>query len=172
MALPALWLAALAFLVLPASAQTMQSAEVSLDRHFQLQELLPAEGQYVSYTATVKNTGSTEMAGMRLWVAFGPASSRESASFAIPDLQAGESKQLTIGPFKMTRSGEHLLYVGINRSGVAFEPNDVDMNYSPATPADSITAYSTGLITAVSAGAALVVAGGALVVLYIKKTRQ
>jgi hypothetical protein len=139
-------------------------------RHFQLQGLLPAEGQYVSYSATVKNTGNAAITGMRLWVTFGSAADDpEPASFALPDLQPGQSRELSLGPFKMAKSGEHHLHVGINRSGNASEPNDVALNYSPATVADSVTAYGAGLISAISAGAALAAAGGVLVALYLKK---
>jgi hypothetical protein len=71
----------------------------------------------------------------------------------------------------MVKSGEHRLYLGINRSGSAGDPNDVSLNYSPDAPADSITVYSTGLISAISAGAAFATAGAVLVLLYVKKRR-
>ncbi|MEO9294490.1 MAG: hypothetical protein ABI347_02705 [Nitrososphaera sp.] len=154
----------------PAQPAWAQSAEISIVRHFQLQGmLLPAEGQYVSYSATVKNTGDDAITGMRLWVTFGSAADLESASFALPDLQPGQSRELSLGPFKMAKPGEHILHMGINRSGRASEPNDVALNYSPAAVADSITAYSTRLISAISVGAALAAAGGTLVALYLKK---
>ena len=150
-------------------AQAGQSAEVSIDRHFQLHGLLPIEGQYVSYSANVKNTGNTVITGMRLWTTFGSATGSESTSFAIPDLQPEQTKQLSLGPFKMVKSGEHRLYLGINRSGSASEPNDVSLNYSPDAPADLIAVYSAGLMSAISAGAAFAAAGAVLVALYVKK---
>lgn len=161
---------ALVAVLVPASwAQAAQSAEVSIQRHFPLPGLLPTEGQYVSYLATIKNTGSTSLTGMRLWASFGTAGSSEPASFAIQDLAPGESRQMNLGPFKMVKTGEHRLYAGINKSGSAGGPNDVPLNLSPDVPADSFMVYGAGLIFAVAAGAAFTAAGGVLVALYLKK---
>lgn len=172
---PVLWLAgaaAAALLMLPPLAQAAQSAHLSLERHFQLRGLMPLEGQYVSYDATIKNTGDEPIAGMHLWLTFGSvAGSVESASFTIPELQPGESRQLSLGPFKMIESGDHRLYVGVNKSGSAAEPNDIMLNYSNATPADSFIVYNGAMVYAVILGAAFMAIGGVLVALYLKKRK-
>lgn len=161
---------ALVAVLVPASwAQAVQSAEVSIQRHFPLPDLLPTEGQYVSYLATIKNTGSSALTGMRLWASFGTADSSEPASFAIQDLAPGESRQMNLGPFKMAKTGEHRLYAGINKSGSAGQPNDIVLNLSPDVLVDSFMVYGAGLISAIATGAAFAGAGGVLVALYLKK---
>ena len=158
-------------------SQGSQSAEVFVERHLHITSLLPLEGQYVSYTTIVKNTGTTTITGMRLWVNFEPVanssdSGGDSTSFSIPDLQPGGSKQLSLGPFKMVKTGEYRLFIGINKSATAFEPNEVALNFTPRQPADSLTVYSPIFVVSLVIGAVFIAAGGVLVMIYVKKSRR
>lgn len=172
-----IWIALAAFTAQTSWSQGSQSAEVSVERHLQIASLLPLEGQYVSYSAMVKNTGTTTISGMRLWVNFEPVANSsntggDSTSFAIPDLQPGGSKQLSLGPFKMVKTGEYRLFVGINKNASAFEPNDVALNFAPRQPADSLTVYSPIVVVSLVIGVVFIAAGGVLVTIYVKKGRR
>jgi hypothetical protein len=170
----ALILASLVFaLVQPSWGQGAASAEVTLVRKFQSSGLFPVEGQYVGYSATIKNTGAETMQGEFLCVSFRSAGtgSDSNATFQIPALSPGQSKELSLGPFKIVGSGWHGLYLGINRTGKPGEPNDLSLNYSPGSPADSFAVYSPALANAIPVGAAVAAAGAAILALYMKKRR-
>lgn len=112
-----------------------------------------------------------------MWVNFEPVANSsntggDSTSFAIPDLQPGGSKQLSLGPFKMVKTGEYRLFVGINKNASAFEPNDVALNFAPRQPADSLTVYSPIVVVSLVIGVVFIAAGGVLVTIYVKKGRR
>jgi hypothetical protein len=171
----ALILAGLATFVLvqPSWGQGAASAEVTLVRKFQSSGLFPVEGQYVGYSATIKNTSVDMMQGEFLWVSFRSVSagSDSDATFQIPALSPGQSKELSLGPFKMVENGEHRLYLGVNRTCRLGEPNDLALNYAPGSPADSFAVYSPATAISIPAGAAVAAAGAAILALYIKKRR-
>jgi hypothetical protein len=154
--------------------QAAASAEVILVRKFQTPGLFPVEGQYVSYGATVKNIGSVTLRGESLWATFRSSEGKDGsqASFQIPALLPGQSKELRLGPFKMVGSGQHSLYLGINRSGNAEEPNDLQLNYSAQAAANSFVVYSPATATAMPAGVAVAAAGVAILALYMRKRRD
>ena len=139
----------LAFAVLVLAAWAQQ--EISVSR--QSPAIIEA-GDYVSYEANVTNAGAATWEGtlkVHFMSAGGKSDSR--AEFAIPSLTPGQTKQLHLGPFKVTEAGEHFLYLGTEN----------------VEPADSFVAYGNGTGNAAVAGAAIAGAGVALVAWYLKK---
>lgn len=114
------------------------------------------------------------MQGESLWVSFRSAFAGDDsdATFKIPTLAPGQSKELSLGPFKMVGSDEHGLYIGIHRTGQPGKPGDVALNYPPGSPADSFAVYSPAVAIAIPAGAAVAAAGAAILALYMKKRRE
>lgn len=170
------FLAAITTCISNASAQGGQ-AELSLERHMQSQELLPAAGDYVRYDVTIKNTGQSAIKGMSLWVKFAPVQGSElgsSAKFEVPLVATGGSAQLHLGPFKLHEAGEHVLYVGINKAGDAQSPDEVALNTKPGVPVDSVTALEPAAAAALPVGIGIAASGVGIlawVFFYVRKKR-
>ncbi len=161
----------LALTLLPALAQQDMQARVSLERTVQYPGLLPVAGDYVRYDITIENTGTLPIGGQKLWVEFSPEQGEgSSAVFEMPAIAPGDSAQLHIGPFKMHSAGEHLLTLGVNSQGDPSLPDDVALDI--AGPADSVTAYSPSVATALPAGMGLIAAGAGFIVWHFARRRR
>lgn len=149
------------------------AAEISVSRHLQSGGFVPVAEEYADYEITMKNNGSVAIDNQSLWVHFFSANGKSNSqgTFAIASLAPGETRQFHIGPFKMRETGEHCLFVGVNREGEVGAPNQVALNYNPARCADSFIVYTPMLVIFLPTGIGIAAAGAIFIVWRFKRER-
>lgn len=175
-------LAVLAFILLFGSAafaiQNIPSAEITLSKRYSGSEIVSVLNEYIQYDVSIKNTSNVPITNQSLWVSFSSSGGKTDVytSFHVENLFSGDSRLLHLGPFKMRESGEHSLFLGMNRDGNSSLQNDVSLNYEPTVPVDRFhVSESTAFQWIIPAGFLSIVGGAAILaslIYYRKKKRD
>jgi hypothetical protein len=153
----------------PSASSTKAEIELTLSKEYP-SSLWPVEQQYVKYDLHLRNLGTSDLQNQVLWSRFTSESGKtlHDSTFMIPELHAGDTTVLHLGPFKMHDGSSHMLFVGMNRLGDSGIPNDVNiLNISPTSPIDSFGVISKGTLQNLIIGSILLVAGFGIMVIYL-----
>jgi hypothetical protein len=170
----------LTFILLFGSAafaiQSSPSAEIKFLKSYSGSETGPTINKYIQYDVSIKNTSNIPITNQSLWVSFTSEGGKTDVytSFHVQNLLSGDSKLLHVGPFKMRESGQHSLYLGMNRDGNSSLQNDVSLNYEPNVPVDRFQVSETTTVPWIIPGAFFSIIVGVAILasfVYYRKKR-
>ncbi|GEM_PF-3475812 len=127
---------------------------------------LPVVDEYVEYQIKLTNDESIPIQNQSLWALFTSKDNRthSSGSYTIVSLNSNDSETFFLGPYKMRETGEHYLFLGMNRKGDPSLPNGILVNFQPNSPVDSFFVYDRSFIQLVPISLALVILAAAITI--------